>query len=273
MRAKKSLGQHFLSDAGVVERIHSACAGEAEAAGALLEIGPGRGALTDGLVRLGAPFFAVEADWDLAESLTARYPEASVALGDARDLEMNHIARETGLEPWLVVGNLPYNAGTVILRRILGAPRVVVSAVVMLQREVAGKFCAGPGDSGYGALGAWAAAWWEGTPLFQVRPGSFTPVPKVMSTVCRFRRRERFLLPPEDAPPYRRFLAGIFAHPRKTLLSNLLASGEARRRAMARLEEAGIEAGRRPKTVTAEALSLLFRKIREEGRAPRAPGP
>ena len=214
-RAKKSLGQHFLVDSAWVRRILGAAREASTSATALLEIGPGGGALTPGLLDLHLPTWAVEVDRELAAALEREQPNLRVVLADARELDLRKLAGSSA--KWLVVGNLPYNAGTQILRRILSSSGEVASAVVMLQREVAWKFCAAAGGEGYGPLAVWTDAWWERRLLFSVPPGAFRPCPKVVSAVCRFDPRERASLPPDEQVRFWSFLRKAFASPRKAM--------------------------------------------------------
>jgi 16S rRNA (adenine1518-N6/adenine1519-N6)-dimethyltransferase len=241
-----------------VDAILKACAADAGNAAAILEIGPGRGALTAGLAALGTPFFAVEKDYDLTAQLTDRFSGLNVALGDARELDLSHIAAETKLAPWLVVGNLPYNAGTDILCRILAAPQVCSACVVMLQREVAWKFCKEAGSEGYGPLSAWTAAWWMGEVLFTVPQGAFHPPPKVTSAVCRFAPRGEPGLLVGESGRYRGFLRKAFAQPRKTLAANLADVGCPKVRWAQRLEQEGLSANVRPAQVAPEVFERLY---------------
>lgn len=264
MRPKKSLGQHFLVSQPVVRRVLETCRGEAEGAAGILEIGPGRGALTGGLCALGRPFWAVELDYEMGLALQEHMPAARVILGDARELDLAHVALESGLSPWLVAGNLPYNAATEILGRILASSAHVAAAVVMLQREVAQKLCAAEGGEGYGQMAAGAAPWWERRVLFTVQPGAFRPEPAVTSAVCLLRPRTAPLLPADSVEGYRRFVSRAFAHPRKTLSSNLAAAGLDRGRTGTVLTAAGLTPDVRPGRTPAEAFVALFKLLCEE---------
>lgn len=270
MRAKRELGQHFLESPKVVEAILGACAPLAAPAAAVLEIGPGRGALTGGLLALGKPTFAVEKDIDLLPVLEHRFPGLRVALGDALELDLPHVAMETGLAPWFVAGNLPYNAGTEILRRLLVAPQTCSACVVMLQLEVAQKFCGPSGSSGWGPLGIWSHAWWEGDLLFRVPPGAFAPPPKVTSAVCRFTVRPSPALPSAQSGAYWRFLRRAFAHPRKTLASNLAGGGGSKSEWAERLRSLGLAPGVRPSAVHPVSYEELFEVSTESPSRPRA---
>ena len=221
VRAKRELGQHFLVSSSIIQRISDTCVRLSSGASGVLEIGPGTGALTSRLQAFGLPLWAVEADRVLAESLGGSFPSARIVSDDARAIDLERLSVESGLARWLVVGNLPYNAGTDILKRMLRYRRRVSAIVVMLQKEVAGKFCADTGDKAYGALGAWTAVWWESTLEFTVKPGAFRPQPKVTSAVCAFKPKAAPTLPDESMDGFQAFLSKAFAHPRKTLKRNL----------------------------------------------------
>jgi 16S rRNA (adenine1518-N6/adenine1519-N6)-dimethyltransferase len=265
MRAKKELGQHFLISSRVVDSIIAACASASGPAAAVLEIGPGRGAITGGLLGLDRPYFAIELDYDLAAGLSDLFPGVRVALGDARELDLAHIAAETGLSPWLVVGNLPYNAGTEILRRVLATPGACCACVVMLQREVAQKFCGDPGKSGYGPLSVWTSAWWDPEILFPVPPGAFSPPPKVTSAVCCFAPRRDPELAASEGPGYWNFLRAAFRQPRKTLAANLSALCRTREQWALLLEGAGLPTALRPGAAPAFLYERLFMGLRNSG--------
>ncbi len=259
-RAKKSLGQHFLVDSTWIRRILEA-AGEASAsATALLEIGPGGGALTPGLLDLGLPTWAVEADRELAGTLAKEQPNLRVVLGDAREHDLPKLAGSSAR--WLVVGNLPYNAGTQILRRILASPGEVVSAVVMLQREVAWKFCADAGGEGYGPLAVWTDGWWERRLLFSVPPGAFRPCPKVISAVCRFDARVRATLPADEQASFWSFLRMAFASPRKAMGTVGRSLGRPAESWAEILEHLGIDRLARPNQVEPAVWVRLFDLLR-----------
>jgi 16S rRNA (adenine1518-N6/adenine1519-N6)-dimethyltransferase len=255
-RAKKSLGQHFLVDSAWIRRIIEAAREASASATALLEIGPGGGALTPGLLGLHLPTWAVEADPELAADLARDQPDLRVVLGDAREIELHKLAGSGAR--WLVVGNLPYNAGTQILRKILASPDEVISAVVMLQREVAWKFCTDAGGEGYGPLAVWTDAWWERRLLFSVPPGAFRPCPKVISAVCRFDLRQGASLPPDEQLRFWSFLRRAFASPRKTMGTVGRSLGCPAESWTEMLEQLGIARQARPARVEPALWGRLF---------------
>jgi 16S rRNA (adenine1518-N6/adenine1519-N6)-dimethyltransferase len=258
MRAKKSLGQHFLVSEGVTEKILVVCRKEFESAEGILEIGPGTGALTGGLAVLGRPFYALEVDYSLAIALQDRFPNLTIILADATELDLADFSKKAGLSPWLVAGNLPYNVGTGILKRILSSPGHVAAAVVMLQREVARKFCAGLGEEGYGVLAAGAAPWWDREMLLTVRPGAFRPQPKVTSAVCLFKPKLNPDLAEMERTAYQALLARAFAHPRKFVAANLARGHRGKDFWSEVLESVGLPANARPNQVSPAGYVGLF---------------
>ena len=257
-RAKKSLGQHFLVSEPVIGRIADTCRFLSKESAGVVEVGPGRGALTRRLSHLGKPLALVELDGALAEDLRERFPTAEVHEADARAFDWCSLARRSGLHPWLLAGNLPYNAGTQILWRVLFRRDTFSGAVVMLQVEVARKFCAGAGEEGYGPYAAWADPWLERRILFTVKPGAFRPQPKVTSAVCSFAPRREIAASTGIMPVYWNFVSTAFAQPRKTLLSNLAGLGEGRSAWAARLDAVKLAPTVRPGQVPPPDLLALY---------------
>ena len=261
MCAKRSLGQHFLVSPRVADEIVAACRALAPGASALLEIGPGHGALTEGLLALGLPLARVEKDDALAAELGRRFPGVRVANADARALDLASLGTESEPGRWLVAGNLPYNAGTEIVRGFLGMAHRCVGLVFMLQLEVARKLTASPREEGYGALAVPARAWWLPELLFPVPPGAFRPPPKVTSAVIRLRPLPTPLLEPGEFLSFSGFVRDCFAAPRKTLASNLARAAGGRAEAAALLERLDFPPAARPAETPPEAYVALFRAL------------
>jgi len=237
------------------------CTARLRGADSIIEIGPGRGALTAGLLKTGLPVRAIELDDALAASLAERFQDLKITAADARLLDLDAMAAELGDEVWMVVGNLPYNVGTTIVKRVLAYPRRVSAVVVMLQREVALKFCASAQEPGYGPLAAWRAAWWTGEILFSVEPGSFSPPPKVVSAVCAFAPKRVPLLPLERMQGYREFLSRAFSRPRRTIASNLGETPALRKIVKAELEKLGLNPLARPGEISASLFVKLMERL------------
>ncbi|HEX8189669.1 MAG TPA: 16S rRNA (adenine(1518)-N(6)/adenine(1519)-N(6))-dimethyltransferase RsmA, partial [Pyrinomonadaceae bacterium] len=222
----------------------------------VLEIGPGRGALTALLLEGGARVVAVELDRELAPLLRERFAgREDFKLVEADALGVDFCAAAEPAESARVVANLPYNISTAILQRLIEQRACVPEMVLMLQREVVERITAPPGSAERGYLTVLVEAFCRPEALFDVPPGAFRPVPKVWSTVARLRARpgaaEVF-----DERLFLRLVGAGFAQKRKTILNNLrsapadLRVGQAGG-AAALLEDAGIDPRRR-----AEALTL-----------------
>ena len=221
--ALKSLGQNFLVDGRVAARI----VGEfAPAAGeTVVEIGPGRGALTGRLLELAGRVVAVEFDRELIPVLAERFGAREnfrLVHDDALAADFCDLIRPARRAR--VVANLPYNISTAILQKLIEQRGCLTEFVLMLQREVVGRMTAPAGSSERGYLSVLVEATCEAEPLFEVAPASFRPVPKVWSTVVRLRPRE---LPAGDVrlePLFRQLVGAGFAQKRKTILNNLRAA-------------------------------------------------
>jgi 16S rRNA (adenine1518-N6/adenine1519-N6)-dimethyltransferase len=247
LRPRKGLGQNFLTDARVVERIVAAA--ELAPNDTVIEVGPGLGVLT---MRLAAALpagrlRAVELDRELAPRLTARlkdYPHAEVVEGNI--LELNP-AELSGGQPYKVVANLPYYITSAALRHFLSGPTPPTQLVVMVQREVAARMTAAPGEMSLLAL----AVQFYGAAqiMFSVPPAAFYPPPKVHSAVVRidvYAPEQRPLPGIDDATFFRIVRAG-FGQKRKQLV-NTLSGGLGLDKASvgAALTQAGIAPGARP---------------------------
>ena len=263
MKAKRSLGQNFLVDLSVVDRIVSAAG--VRSGDVVVEIGPGRGALTGGLRALAATYICIEKDGALAEELTERFADdehAHVVHGDALVLGPESMPAPG---PYRVVANLPYNVGGRITMHLLeNWSGTVTAATLMFQREVANRLVAMPSTKAYGALTVLVQSMAEVWPLFGVPPGAFRPVPKVQSRVVRFQPHPEPLWAGLDYERFRRVVHGGFQSRRKTLLNSLGHAGglpdsvEVLRAAIA---EAGPDVGMRPDHVSVSGWVALTRAL------------
>lgn len=248
-RPRKRFGQNFLSDRHVIDRILAVI--DARPADTLVEIGPGRGALTDGLIASGARLHVIELDRDLAANWRMRESaRLSVHESDALRFDFNTIAdADTRLR---VVGNLPYNISTPLLFHLLDYGERLRDMHFMLQREVVERLGAGPGSADYGRLSVMVQYRCLVEPLFEVPPEAFVPAPRVHSAVVR-------LLPrpfPHGHAACARTLAHVvrqaFGQRRKTLrnaLQNVIAASA--------LEALGIDPGRRPETLSVQEFVMI----------------
>jgi 16S rRNA (adenine1518-N6/adenine1519-N6)-dimethyltransferase len=250
-RPRKRFGQHFLHDPAIIERIAAAIA--PAAAEALVEIGPGRGALTRRLLDSGCGSLdAIEIDRDLAALLRAELggdPRLAVHEADALRIDFGALARQRG-QSLRVVGNLPYNISTPLLFHVLTAVRDIRDLHVMLQREVIERMAARPGDPAYGRLTVMISPWVEVERLFDVGPGAFQPAPKVWSAVARLKVRPAPAFPLH--PAFRAVVAAAFAHRRKTLRNALRGFVTAQQ-----IESCGVDPSARPETVSPERLNAI----------------
>lgn len=221
--AKKSLGQHFLRDRGVLERILRAAALTAE--DRVLEIGAGDATLTAPLAASCGRLVALETDRRRLPALRARFPAGgSVAVVEADVLEFD-LGTLAPLAPLTCVSNLPYNIATAVLDRLLARRGMFSLLVLMFQKEVARRLVAGPGDPAYGSLSLATQYRAEATLLFTVPRGAFSPPPKVESAVVRLVPRAAPLLPPDQERVFETLLRAGFAQRRKLFLNSVAASG------------------------------------------------
>jgi 16S rRNA (adenine1518-N6/adenine1519-N6)-dimethyltransferase len=211
--ARKRFGQHFLRDRSALERIANAL--QLTGTETVVEIGPGRGALTDLLAPRAGRLLAVELDRDLAAMLRDRYAKRpNVLIVEADVLEVDLGALAAG--PFVLVGNVPYYITTPILFHALRPPRPE-RAVYLVQREVAERVVAAPGSKEYGALSVNVQGFARAEILFRVPAGAFSPPPKVESAVIRVTPRDDPVVPPETEERYRSFVQAAFGLRRKQM--------------------------------------------------------
>ena len=251
---RKRFGQHFLHDRTVIDRIAASI--DAQPGEHVVEIGPGRGALTRKLLATTADLDAIEIDRDLAALLTeqlAGQPRFTLHEADALEFNFTDLAQARGGK-LRVVGNLPYNISTPLLFHLLNHRTAIRDLHIMLQREVIQRMAAKAGEDDYGRLTVMLAPWVSIEHLFDVGPGAFTPPPRVWSAVARLtvRAEPAFLV----SEHFGKVVAAAFAHRRKTIRNALreLVSLE-------QIEAVGLDPGARPETFPPEAFNLLAQKI------------
>ena len=253
---RKSLGQHFLTDRRVLGRIADAL--HLDGSETVLEIGPGRGALTDILADRAKRLIAIEYDRALAEILRQRYARKNnVLIAEANVLEVS--LGELAAGPYVLVGNVPYYITTPILFHALVPPRAVRS-VYLVQKEVADRLCAEPGTKEYGALTVNVAVVAKAEMLFTVSAGSFAPPPRVESAVVRITPSATPLIAPQEERPFRVLVQGAFGMRRKQMrrvVRSLYGVGPDAADAM--LGAAMIEPEVRPETLTPLQFAALLR--------------
>jgi 16S rRNA (adenine1518-N6/adenine1519-N6)-dimethyltransferase len=262
LRANKALGQHFLVDPRLLDRI--ADAGELSGDETVVEVGAGLGALTERLAARAGRVLAIELDADLVAYLEGRFAataNVTIVRADVLALDLQALVGDASYDAF---GNLPYNIGTAILRRLLESARPPRRLTVMLQREVADAIVAGPGDMSLLSVSVQVYA--RARRLFRVAPSAFYPPPKVDSTVLRI---EPLTLPPIGPAEREAFFAVVragFSAPRKQLRNTLAQGlGWPAERAAALLAAAGINPTLRPQTLALEQWLALHAAARALG--------
>ncbi len=257
---RHALGQHFLSNVGVLQKIAGVIDPKPE--DVIVEVGPGRGALTAWLSAGAGRIVAVEKDARLAAGLREMVPDhIEIVTGDILNIDLREIARRTGSPTLRLVGNIPYSISTPLLFRVLDEREVLSDAAFLIQKEVAERVTAGPGTKSYAPLGILLQNEFEARVAFTVAPGSFSPPPKVQSALLTLRRRPAPLHPGAADEPFRAFLRAAFAERRKMLWKNL-----ARRATPAALDAAygalGLGRNVRAEELAPDALFALFAALR-----------
>jgi len=247
--AKKSLGQNFLTDPNYIRKVVAAV--DPQPDDSIIEIGPGRGALTELLVESGANVIAIELDKDLAQVLLERFSETlnfRVIEKNVLDMDFREADVETSpvISEGKLVANLPYYISTAILQQLVDQRESFSEIVLMFQREVVDRITASPGKSDRGYLTVIAEAAFEIEKLFNVPPAAFSPRPKVSSAVVRLTPKPRSVFDTEKA---RNLISAAFSQKRKTVTNNLRTVYPYFKTA---LNKANIDPQRR-----AETLSLL----------------
>ncbi|MGK2901248.1 MAG: 16S rRNA (adenine(1518)-N(6)/adenine(1519)-N(6))-dimethyltransferase RsmA [Burkholderiaceae bacterium] len=214
-RARKRFGQHFLTDGAVIDAIVDAI--DPKPGEALVEIGPGLGAMTDPLVARSGRLTVIELDRDLAGRLRRR-PELEVIESDVLQVDFAALALRRG-QRLRIVGNLPYNISTPILFHLLGVATHIVDQHFMLQKEVVTRMAAAPGSKDYGRLSVMLQWRYEIESVLDVPPESFDPPPRVDSAVVRMRP---LVAPPNvDADMLEELVRVAFSQRRKLLRNTL----------------------------------------------------
>ena len=264
LRPKKALGQNFLTDRHVLERIVVAVGilpGDS-----VLEVGPGRGALTTLLAGQAARVTAVELDRQLVPLLRERFASqgnVEVVEADILSVDLRRLLGERSSAPWKVAANLPYNISTPVLFRFLDVRALFSRLVLMFQREVGERLLAGPGTKAYGALSVLFQLYFDIERIVNVRPGAFYPVPKVDSVVLGFTPLSGPRVSVGDEASFRTLVKAAFSQRRKTLWNCLRASGIAAgdEALLSALQEAGIDGARRGETLSLDEFATLARAL------------
>ncbi len=265
IKAKKEFGQNFLIDDNVLSRIVSCVAPTPE--DCILEVGPGRGALSRLLVASGARFVAVEWDRELIPLLNAEFAgndRVEIGHGDILRVDLRQIlsSRAPGRK-WKVAANLPYNISSQVLFKFMEECELFEGLVLMLQKEVGDRLTAPPGCKEYGALTVLLRLHFDIRRVFIVKPGSFRPIPKVDSAVLSFTPLAAPRVEVGDEDLFRRVVKGAFNQRRKTLLNSLRSAGfdDAGGELTAALAACSIDGMRRGETLSLEEFAALSRAL------------
>ncbi|WP_119393394.1 16S rRNA (adenine(1518)-N(6)/adenine(1519)-N(6))-dimethyltransferase RsmA [Salinibius halmophilus] len=248
-KARKRFGQNFLHDQRVIDRIISAI--NPKPGQRIVEIGPGQGAMTEGLLAgTQGHLDVVELDRDLVPILRAKFFQAAALTiheADAMKFDFSALAQAK----IRVVGNLPYNISTPLIFHLLSHKDSISDMHFMLQKEVVERLCAEPGSSAYGRLGVMVQYYCDSTHLFNVGPGAFNPPPKVDSAIVRLMPRPA-TLQAKDEQVFANLVRQAFSQRRKTLKNNLkgLLTAE-------QIESLDISASIRPEKVSVEQFVAL----------------
>ncbi|MBT8081913.1 MAG: 16S rRNA (adenine(1518)-N(6)/adenine(1519)-N(6))-dimethyltransferase RsmA [Gammaproteobacteria bacterium] len=256
-RARKRFGQHFLTDTGVIDAIVRAVHPAED--DVIVEIGPGRGAITEALARRAGHLHAIELDRDLAARLREQYAERpNVTIHEADALAFDFASLGERLR---VVGNLPYNISTPLLFHLLQFGDCILDMHFMLQKEVVDRMAAAPGSKAYGRLGIMLGCHLSVEPLFEVPPEAFSPPPEVRSAVVRLDPLPPGSLHIADEAGLSALVAAAFMQRRKTLRNALKGKADP-----ADIAAVGIDGGLRPEQVSITAYVALSNHLHGKSR-------
>ena len=263
VRPRRRFGQHFLHDRAVVRRIVDAVAPRPD--DLIVEIGPGRGALTLPLLESGCELHAVEIDRDLAAALRGRaasHPNLTVHEADALEFDFTRVAPPP--RRLRVTGNLPYNISTPLVFRLLAALSRIADMHLMLQREVVERMASPPGAGAYGRLGVMVQLDCEVERILRIGPGAFSPAPRVESALARLRPRPHAALDPASRDRFAAIVGTCFSKRRKTLRNALRGlCGEPE------IAAADLDPGARPETLSVDDFVRLAQVATGRGHATR----
>ncbi|MDY6826263.1 MAG: 16S rRNA (adenine(1518)-N(6)/adenine(1519)-N(6))-dimethyltransferase RsmA [Bacillota bacterium] len=263
LQPRRRFGQNFLIDGNIAQKIVGAA--EIKENEAVVEVGPGAGALTLSLARSGVPVLVLEIDRGflrLINDLVQPWPHVQVIEGDALCVDWRKLIDDFAPgRPIKLVSNLPYNISGPFMYSLFECGFPFARAVLMFQKEVAGRLVAGPGDSDYGSLSVLCAYYTEARILFDVSKNVFWPRPKIGSAVLRLNPREH-ILKPEKEPILWKLVKTAFQQRRKTILNGISSLFPGKRDFLIEtLLAAGIEPGLRPEELGVGEFALLTRII------------
>lgn len=249
---RKRFGQHFLHDRAIIERIVNAF--DPKPGQTIVEIGPGRGALTIALLDRVGCVHAVELDRELAArlpSLAAGHGRLILHQADALSFDFGTLAAAKRVR---LIGNLPYNISTPLLFHLIAQADAIDEMLFMLQKEVADRLAAAPGTKAYGRLSVMIQWRYHVEHLFDVAPDAFTPPPKVHSSVLQMRPRRELPVDVGDPQRFANIVQTAFSQRRKTLRNSLQSLLDA-----ATIAATGVDPGSRAEELSLEAFARLSR--------------
>ena len=218
-RARKRFGQHFLHDQDVIHRIVNSINPKRDQT--IIEIGPGKGALTIPLLKHLDTLHVIELDRDLAQALSEKYEAEKYKVENKIIIHctdaLTYDFKEIGHQHLRIVGNLPYNISTPLIFHLLEYNHCIDDMLFMLQEEIIDRICASPGSKDYGRLSVMVQAHCHAEKLFTVGPGAFSPPPKVMSAIIKLKPYEGILNQILDYPSFAHIVKQAFSQRRKTL--------------------------------------------------------
>lgn len=252
---RKRFGQHFLTDQSVIHHIIQAI--DPKRHPSLVEIGPGRGAITLPLLEYGTKIDVIEIDRDLVawwqdkqrQGLTVNIHES-----DVLNFDFNQLGSKDN--PIYLIGNLPYNISTPLFFHLIDFHDVIAEMCFMVQKEVALRITAQANEKPYGQLSVWLQLHYQTELLFDVAPESFKPPPKVDSSIIRLRPHKRAPVEVEDKQKFHRLIKAAFAQKRKTLRNNLKDWAD-----IETFQQADIDPSRRAETLSLEEFAKLHQSI------------
>jgi 16S rRNA (adenine1518-N6/adenine1519-N6)-dimethyltransferase len=261
---KRSLGQHFLIDQGIAQKIVRLA--DLEPEDCVVEIGPGMGVLTFLMLPLVKKVLAVELDQGMAEWLREKgqgLASLSIVRQDALGFDFAKVSRDVGRKI-KVVANLPYNISTPVIFRLLENREAVTHLTLMLQREVAERIIASPGSKAYGPLSIFTQLYTSPKIMMRVPPEAFYPRPRVESALLRFEILERPRIAIDDADFFQKVVRASFAQRRKTLLNALRGAplSLSREKIESALTAANIDPSRRAETLDLAEFQRLTEALK-----------
>jgi 16S rRNA (adenine1518-N6/adenine1519-N6)-dimethyltransferase len=267
---RPKLGQHFLTSERFRERIAGALSLHGD--DLVVEIGAGRGAMTELLAQRARRVAAIELDAALAKALGERVaiqPSIQVIQADILSVEIPEICRNNSARECFVFGNLPYYITSPILHRLIDSRASIREMALLMQREVADRICAGPSSRDYGYLSVLIQLFSRPRVLFNVPPGAFSPPPKVQSALVEFGMTPRFpAWSRAEESSFLNFVKLCFAQKRKSLANNL-AGTYSRHRIEEALRDLGFLLRVRAEQLAVEQLAALHDKLKPALPAPR----